>query len=56
MIIIDIKRLNQIRDKYHKLIDDIFNIHDNSLRAHIRAVYNISQPDTTKLKMAIEEM
>jgi len=45
-----------LRDKYHKLVDDVFNAHENSLREHIRSQYKIDLPDTTKLKTAIEEM
>lgn len=53
---LDVQRLAISRDRMHKLVDDIFNAHENALRMHIRSQYKIDQPDTTKLRMAIEEM
>lgn len=39
-----------------KLVDDVFNIHEQRLRNVIRAQYRVDPPDTAKLKMAIEEL
>jgi len=55
-IFLDIKRLQQIKDKLIKLVDDVFNIHEQKLRNTIRAQYRIDPPDTTKLKQAIDEL
>jgi hypothetical protein len=51
-----LKRLASLREKYHKLVDDIFNAHENALRIQVRQHYRVDLPDTSKLKMAIEEM
>ncbi len=50
------RKLNQLRERLHRTIDDVFNAHENALRSHIRNQYKIDQPDTSKLKLAIEEM
>lgn len=39
-----------------RLVDDVFNIHEQRLRNIIRAQYRVDPPDTTKLKMAIDEL
>lgn len=52
----DLKRLASLREKYHKMVDEIFNSHENSLRMQVRQHYRVDLPDTSKLKMAIEEM
>lgn len=51
---VDLKRLASLREKYHKLVDDIFNSHENALRIQVRQHYRVDLPDTSKLKMAIE--
>lgn len=50
---IDIKRLQQIKEKVLKLVEDVFSIHEQRLRNVIRAQYKIDPPDTNKLKAAI---
>ena len=50
---VDIQKLYNLRQKYHKLIDDIFNTHERNLRNQIRSQYKISENDTSKLKAAI---
>lgn len=39
-----------------RLVDDVFNIHEQKLRNVIRTQYRIDPPDLTKLKMAIDEL
>ena len=53
---VDVQQLNNLRDRYHRLIDEIFNHHENTLRSQIRQSYKIDQPDTSKLKVAIDEL
>ena len=50
----DVKRLYQLKDKLLRLVDDVFNIHEQRLRNIIRAQYRVDPPDTAKLKMAID--
>lgn len=45
-----------MRERMHKLVDEVYNNHENMLRACIRSQYRNDAPDTAKLKMAIEEM
>lgn len=51
---VDVKRLHQIKDKLLRLVDDVFNIHEQRLRNIIRSQYRVDPPDLTKLKMAID--
>lgn len=37
-------------------MDEVFNAHENSVRNQVRQHYRFDQPDTSKLKMAIEEI
>ena len=53
---LDVKRLQQIKEKVLKIVDDAFNIHEQRLRNLIRAQYRVDPPDTAKLKMAIDEL
>jgi hypothetical protein len=46
--------LYQVKEKLLKLVDDVFNIHEQRLRNTIRTQYKIDPPDTTKLKQAID--
>ena len=55
-IFIDIKKLYQVKEKLLKLVDDVFNIHEQRLRNTIRTQYKIDPPDTTKLKQAIDQL
>ena len=43
-----------IKEKVHKLVDDVFDGLEQRLRMVIRDQYRVNPPDTTKLKMAIE--
>lgn len=52
----DVRRLGVLRERIHRAVDDAFNAHESALRAHIHSQYRIDQPDTSKLKLAIEEM
>jgi hypothetical protein len=36
-------------------VDEVFNTHENALRLQIRNHHRFDQPDTSKLKLAIEE-
>lgn len=54
IINVDVKRLHQIKDKLLRLVDDVFNIHEQRLRNIIRSQYRVDPPDLTKLKMAID--
>ena len=54
IINVDVKRLHQIKDKLLRLVDDVFNIHEQRLRNIIRSQYRVDSPDLTKLKMAID--
>ena len=53
-IMIDVRRLHQIRDRIMKTVEDVFQAHEQKLRIMIRSQYKVDPPDTTKLKMAIE--
>ena len=53
---VDVRRLHQIKDRVMKMVEDTFNSHEQRLRNIIRAQYKIDPPDTTKLKLAIEEL
>lgn len=37
-------------------MDEVFNSHDNAVRMTVRQQYRVDQPDTSKLRMAIEEL
>ena len=50
----DVQQLNNLRDRYHRLVDEVFNQHENSLRTQIRQMYKVDMPDTSKLKVAID--
>jgi hypothetical protein len=51
-----VRKLNALRERAHRLVDEAFNAHEAALRGLIRSQYRVEQPDTSKLKMAIEEM
>ena len=50
------QQLNGLRDRYHRLIDEIFNHHEQAIRAQVRQFYKVDMPDTSKLKVAIDEL
>ena len=50
------RRLHQIKERVLKMVEDTFNSHEQRLRNIIRSQYKIDPPDTTKLKLAIEEL
>ena len=52
-IIPDVRKLNQIRDRIIRAVEDYFNAQEQKLRSVIRSQYKIDPPNTTKLRMAI---
>lgn len=54
--ILDVKKLNIIKERVIELVNDIFNNHEQRLRSIIRTQYRIDAPDTTKLKLAIDQL
>ncbi len=50
----NVKILNTMRDKVHKIVEEFFNNHEQHMRSLIKKNYRVDIPDITKLRQAIQ--
>jgi hypothetical protein len=50
----NLKILNMVREKTHKIIEEFFANYEQHLVSLIKKNYRVDMPDTTKLHMAIQ--